>query len=122
MKRLLWLPILLFPVVALVWTQYLSWAAHNAEQAVATNLVAVGASESKLLALDHPALTKVTVDILGRYQTMNRSWQDVVHSYKTLALALSAMIIILAFTVGVIIRNKSPNNAFNSDAPDRRAG
>jgi len=119
MKRLLWVPILLLPVVAAFWISFASWFSHVSEQTVAANYVAL--SKSDFMTIDHPALAKVAPGALARYQTMNNTWQEVVRGYKLLALALSAMIMVLALIAGVLMLNKSPNNAFNSDAPNRRA-
>jgi hypothetical protein len=119
MKKLLWVPILLLPVVAVFWLSFSSWFSHVSEQTVAANYVAL--SKSEFVTINHPALAKVAPDILARYQAMNNTWQEVVRSYKALALALSAMIMVLAFIASVLMLKKSPNNAFNSDAPNRRA-
>lgn len=119
MKKLLWVPILLLPIVAVVWSSLASWSSHVSGQEVAVNSGVL--SELELVALDHPALAKVAADSIGRYQAMNHGWQEVVHTYKVLALVLLAMIMILAFIAGVLMLKKSPN-AFNSDAPNRLAG
>jgi len=119
MKKLRWVPILLLPVVAVFWISFASWFSHVSEQTVAANYVVL--SKSEFMTTDHAALAKVAPDILARYQAMNNTWQEVVRGYKVLALALCVMIMVLAFIAGVFMLKRSPNNAFDSNAPNRRA-
>jgi hypothetical protein len=120
MKKLLWVPILLLPVVTVFWLSYAAWFSHVSEQSVAIDYVAL--SKFEFVTVDNAAIAKIAPNILAHYQAMNSTWREVVSSYKVLALALSGMIMILAFIAGVLMLKKLPKSAFGSEAQERRAG